>query len=159
MPGSGKTAVAAELAKRGYRVYDTDAIFEKEYAMSITDCFNRYGEQVFRLRESDIIKSLAGISESVVSTGGGSVLDEDNMVVLTGIGRIVLLECNPEKLQGRLAGDNKRPLTGNASLQTLKLIWERRRPAYIRWAKEVYDSGRLKPKEIAQKIIINRVTA
>ena len=62
---SGKTTVARQLAQyladhHGVEtdVIDTDEALENRYHLTVTDCFRRYGEPMFRTLETTVLKEL-----------------------------------------------------------------------------------------------------
>jgi len=153
MPGSGKTAAADELAKHGYQVYDTDKIFVDAYRMSVAEFFDLYGESEFRRAESEIVASLRYVMGAVISTGGGVVLDPQNMERLKKIGKIVFLECSVEELEKRVGHDKSRPLARDGGVDYISKTWEKRKDLYFRDAEMVLDSGKSSPAGIAEMIM------
>jgi len=153
MPGSGKTAVADELAKFGYQVYDTDKIFVDSYRMSVADFFDLHGESEFRRAESEIVASLRYVMGAAISTGGGVVLDSQNIERLKKIGKIVFLECSVAELENRIGNDKARPLSRDGGTGYIAKTWEKRKDLYRKDAEITYDSEKLSPIEIAQEII------
>ncbi|TMD59008.1 MAG: AAA family ATPase, partial [Chloroflexi bacterium] len=79
-PGSGKTSVAPHLAKLlGARAVELDALVEQRAQRTVAQIFERDGERAFRALERDALASLPeGFTWTVVSTGGGVVLDAAN---------------------------------------------------------------------------------
>ena len=70
--GTGKTVIGRRLANiLGFRFVDVDTIIEKRERKSISEIFQDKGELYFRKLESQIIKEVAGKSDSVITTGGG----------------------------------------------------------------------------------------
>jgi shikimate kinase len=81
MPGSGKTTVAAAVAKSlGLPFIDTDARIESYFKMSISDIFSTFGEAHFRVTESEIITDLVTVENVVISLGGGAVLQNEDVI-------------------------------------------------------------------------------
>ncbi len=92
MPGSGKTTVGRLLAKTlGMGFTDTDAMVEKSHG-AIPDIFSREGEAAFRKYENDAALEASTMSNAVISTGGGIILDKTNMDALRGSGTIVFID-------------------------------------------------------------------
>ncbi len=110
MPGSGKTTVARELKKvTGFRVVDTDALIVERHG-EINEIFLKLGEKTFRDYESEIIAEVCKSSGAIISTGGGSVLREENARLMKNCGKIVYLRASVETILKRTATDNSRPL-------------------------------------------------
>ncbi len=93
MPACGKSSVGEVLAKRlGREFYDTDEMVEKSEKMKISDIFALHGEKYFRDAETDVIKSLENKTGVIISTGGGSILRDENVRALKSNGRTVFLD-------------------------------------------------------------------
>ena len=74
MPGSGKSAVGRELARRtGRPLADTDLLIGQRAGKTIPEIFRDSGKKVFRDLESEVIRELAVRGGQVLSTGGGAV--------------------------------------------------------------------------------------
>ncbi|MCL2370790.1 MAG: shikimate kinase, partial [Firmicutes bacterium] len=153
MPGSGKTATANELAKHGYQVYDTDSIFVDAYRMSVAEFFDLHGEAEFRRAETEIVASLKNVLGAVISTGGGVVLDAQNIDRLKKIGKVVFLECPVKELEHRVGNDKARPLARDGGSDYIARTWENRKDLYYKDADMIIDSGNLTSIQIADKII------
>ncbi len=98
MPGSGKTSVGGRLARKiGRPFLDSDVIFMERYG-NIREFFAQYGEEEFRNRESAINQEMALFTGSVIATGGGVVIREENMEVLRKNGLIVWLQRDYDKI-------------------------------------------------------------
>ncbi len=93
MPGGGKSTVGRILAERLSRpFYDTDEEFEKRFG-STAEYIRAHGESDFRDKESEVIASLAGnITGAVISTGGGAVLREENVLALRRNGKVYFID-------------------------------------------------------------------
>lgn len=99
MPGCGKSTVGRSLSAMLCRkVLDTDAIIEKKTGHSIPWIFDKEGESSFRDTERAVIESVGKEKGYIISTGGGSVLDEKNVDALRQNGIVVFLERDLKKL-------------------------------------------------------------
>lgn len=115
--GVGKTTIGMELAKRlEKRFYDIDAEIEKNIGLSIHDIFKKYGEEHFRIVESRIVTEVACYDECIISTGGGIVLNPQNINALKEKGIIICLYATPEAIYERVKGNQDRPLYKNGEL-------------------------------------------
>ena len=77
---SGKSTIGKRLAKLlNYKFIDTDKAIEQQYRLSVSDIFKKYGEDVFRTMEKQMINTLKEEDNIVISTGGGFVCFNDNM--------------------------------------------------------------------------------
>lgn len=93
MPGSGKSTVGRELARRMGRTFvDTDELVREAEGKEISDIFAERGEEYFRDAESAALRRAAALSGAVIATGGGAVLREQNVRALRRNGRIFFLD-------------------------------------------------------------------
>lgn len=125
MPSSGKSTVGDMLAKAtGKTFVDTDCEVVKKAAMQIVDIFEKYGEDEFRKLEREVVCKVASKSETVIATGGGVVLNPENVEKLSRNGIIVFLDRSVSEL---IATDD-RPLARDA--QAIQNLYEKRYPVY-----------------------------
>ena len=109
--GVGKTAVGKCLADYlQVEFIDTDLVVETEAGMTIPEIFQRYGEKRFRALECKVVREAAACSRKVIATGGGVVLNPENLRLLREKGCIILLEAQPEVIEDRLKKQGGRPL-------------------------------------------------
>ena len=134
MPGSGKSTVAAALGRAlGREVADADALVEQQAGMSIPDIFAREQESGFRARETRALEELGKRSGTIISTGGGCVLREENYPLLHQNGTIVWLKRDLTRLDR--AG---RPLSQGADLEQLYAV---RKARYERFSDCIVDNN------------------
>ncbi len=155
--GSGKTSVGKELAKsRGMKFIDIDAYIVEREGRSINDIFTYESEEYFRNVESEVIKEMSTISNTVISTGGGAVLRKENRDNLSKIGHVVYLKADPETILNRVKNDHSRPLLNTESEEELRKrinsMLDSRNPYYEIFADRVIYTDRLTPSEIAEII-------
>jgi len=122
--------------------------------MSVAEFFDLHGEGEFRRAESEIVASLRYVLGAVISTGGGVVLDSQNIERLKKIGKIIFLECSVEELEKRVGHDKTRPLARDGGVGYIAKTWEKRKELYYKDAEVVLNSAKLNPAEIAEEIII-----
>lgn len=144
MPGSGKSTVGRQLARRlGLPFLDSDAVIEQRLGCSIREYFDREGEAAFRDVEERVIAELAAGPDAVVATGGGTVLREANRLRLREGGRVIYLRSSPEELHRRLRHDTQRPLLQVADpLARLRAMYAERDPLYREAAHFHIETGR-----------------
>ena len=127
MPGCGKSTVGKLLAGAlGREFRESDALVEREAALSIPEIFRREGEAGFRKRETAALAELGRLSGAVIATGGGCVTREENYPLLHQNGVIVRLQRQLDRLPRE-----GRPLSLQSDIGEL---YERRRPFYERFA-------------------------
>ena len=132
MPGSGKTTLGKKTAaKTGRRFIDTDEEFTKEYKMTPEECSLSKGEPYFRELECKIVKKVSVENSVVIATGGGVILNPENVRLLKQNGKLVYIE----RPLSELATDG-RPLSADGKL---KALYEKRHPLYIAAADEIID--------------------
>jgi shikimate kinase len=142
--GAGKTTVgkqlAAELAKT---FHDSDHEIERRTGVRISLIFEIEGEAGFRAREAQVVDQLTQLSNVVVATGGGAVLDPANREHLASRGLVVYLHGQPKDLWQRTRYDKGRPLLQNTDpLEKLQQLYSQRDPLYREIADLVVDTGR-----------------
>lgn len=129
MPGSGKTAVGAALARRlGRRFVDLDAEVERAAGAGIPSIFAERGEEGFRALESEALTRTAAGPDAVVSCGGGIVLDDANRERLRATGVVVWLSAPLERLRERVVPGAGRPLVREP--EDLDRLLAEREPLY-----------------------------
>ncbi|MBS1717116.1 MAG: shikimate kinase [Armatimonadetes bacterium] len=111
MMGVGKSAVGREIASiTGRQFVDTDILIQRRLGRSIQSFFQHYGEAAFREHETRVLEQLKP-GNTIVSTGGGIILREENWVQLHRIGVVIYLKASAETLTERLErSSKKRPL-------------------------------------------------
>ncbi|MGD2168901.1 MAG: shikimate kinase [Chlamydiota bacterium] len=104
---SGKSTLGPSLAQMmKYQFIDIDRLIERtfdpELTLSYFEIYEKYGEEFFRKIERKVIHSIEGISNTVIATGGGSVLDQKNLRVLKRLGKMIYLYLPEELLKKRI---------------------------------------------------------
>lgn len=124
MPYSGKSTFGIFLSKLLNKpLMDTDELITKKLKMTPKEIIIKYGEKRFREIENEVILSLSDVTGSVISTGGGAILDKVNQDTFSKNGLFVWLNKidYPEF-------DISRPLTSN--LEDYLEIKKQRDPIY-----------------------------
>lgn len=121
MPTAGKTSIAKQLAKIINRKYiDIDEEIVKREGRPISQIFATDGESYFRNIEHEVIKTVSLDQQLVIATGGGSILNIDNVNLLKRNGKVIFIDRSLENL----SSSADRPLNSNAD-QLKKLYTER----------------------------------
>lgn len=144
LPGSGKSTVGRQLARRlGLPFHDSDQVIETRLGCSIREYFEREGEDRFRDLESEVLDTLTLQGPSVLSTGGGAVLRPINRERLHQRTQVIYLRSTPQEVFRRLRHDRSRPLLQvDDPLQRLKDLHAVRDPLYQQTAHFTIETGR-----------------
>lgn len=113
--GSGKSTMGRRLASlMGWQFLDLDDRIEEITGKTIARIFSEDGEEEFRKTESETLKSLANVTNTIISTGGGTPCHSGNMDHMLETGITVYLKMTPGQLASRLGGSSgERPLLKN----------------------------------------------
>jgi len=112
---AGKSAVGRNLAKRlGRRFVDLDRAIEKSAGMKVRQIFEQKGERYFRELEKETLARVLNKQGQVIATGGGVVLDNDNLARLRAQSLVVGLNASIETLLKRVGNGTTRPLLQGA---------------------------------------------
>ena len=132
--GTGKTSIGKALAKKLSRpVLDVDHLVEEKERRKISEIFEKEGEARFRELEKEAIREVSQRQGVVITTGGGAVIDPDNVEALKKNGWIVALEAKPETIFERVKNSRHRPLLeGRDMMDEIKRLLALREPFYRR---------------------------
>ena len=110
--GSGKSTAGKKLASLlEWSFVDLDKKIEEYTGKTIPELFSQKGEDYFRNVESEVLRSLKGQKNIVISTGGGTPCYGDNMDYMLSTGLTLYLKLTPGQLKKRLSGSShERPL-------------------------------------------------
>lgn len=109
--GSGKTTIGIRLAKElNYTFLDLDQYIEKKNKSSISDIFANFGETYFREEETKAIQDLQSFEGKLIATGGGSILREENRLLLKKMGIVIYLEADQTHIYANVKEETHRPL-------------------------------------------------
>jgi shikimate kinase len=152
--GTGKSVVAKQLAcKLKMKFIDMDRIIEESRGMSIADIFARYGEKYFREQENKLVKELSREENTVIATGGGTLLSSDNTRILDRRGQIICLYADSRTIYNRVKRKNNRPLLKRENLLSeINRLFEERKKIYNNFTIKI-DTTNLSVQEVADKII------
>jgi shikimate kinase len=141
--GAGKTTVGRQLAAElGKTFHDTDQEIERRTGVKVALIFEIEGEAGFRAREAQVVDQLTQLSNVVLATGGGAVLDAENRGHIARRGVVVYLHGQVRDLWNRTRHDKSRPLLqGSDPLETLHSLYQQRDPLYREIADIVVDTG------------------
>ncbi|MDR1122729.1 MAG: shikimate kinase [Endomicrobium sp.] len=153
--GVGKSISGKLLSKKLHRVFfDTDVLIEKKIGLSIRMIFKKFGEKEFRQTESEIIRTLSQQEHrSVISCGGGVVLNSSNIKFLRNNGIIINLYASPEAIYDRIKSDSTRPLLKHKNpLDEIKRLLELRKEIYSNYD-YAFNTDGLTPSQVVSNIL------
>lgn len=153
--GSGKTAAGKKLSEKLNTAFvDIDKLIEKEQETTIADIFSISGEKHFRALEKEMVVRVSReAEEKVIATGGGVVLNPENMTNLRQRGVIIWLSVSPETVYQRTKKNRYRPLLLGASpKKKIEELMKSRRHLYSKADFKVETSDR-SIDEVADEIL------
>jgi len=163
--GSGKSSVGKELSRMlGLEWLDTDRAIQDKSNLSIRDIFADQGEATFRDMETDILRDLtaksAQLPSSVISSGGGMVMREENRRLIKKLGPVIWLKISPKTALERITADKatngQRPaLTDNPLAVEIREMIAERAPFYAATADMTVgnDDPAVSPEDLASLIL------
>ena len=130
--GTGKTSVGRLAAEQLHFTYlDTDELIQTHTGRTIADIFKTDGEPAFRELEKKVVAELAGLTKTVISTGGGLPANLENLASLKKNALVVCFWASPEKIWERVKNQSHRPLLENADPQAkIRELLAAREPFY-----------------------------
>lgn len=155
---SGKTTVGKLLAeKMGIPFRDTDVLVEKNVGMPVKEILALLGWSFFRCREKEVVENIDLRENCVLATGGGVVLDPENVEVLKKSGIVIWLDAPLHDIIERLKDDarsgNTRPqfTCGDIEAETAEVL-QRRLPLYRETADFTIDTAGKSALQIVEEI-------
>ena len=133
---SGKTSVGKALAmKLGWSFIDADEELVNNYFTTINDIVSEQGWNFFRKKEKGILKKICGLDKHVVATGGGVILDSENVKNMKKSGVVVWLRVTPETVKKRIlldktTGDFRPSLSSKGLVEEIEETILYRQPYY-----------------------------
>jgi shikimate kinase len=156
MMGAGKSSVGRCLhCRTGLALHDTDEIVAANFRMSIPEIFAKHGEKKFRETEAEALRRMRTEEPTIIITGGGIVLREQNVEILKNQAVVVWLDGDEETLFARASRKQNRPLLQTKNpRKTFSQILTARRPLYANMADIRIDTSVLTDEEVAVAILV-----
>ena len=117
--------------------------------MSVSEIFLQKGESSFRQMEKNLCSLLSMKKKLVIATGGGTLLNNENLDKISAYSVIFCLEASPYDIQTRLKDGSGRPLFTSGWLN----IFEKRKHIYETLGISINTSGR-SPAQVAGEILM-----
>ena len=155
--GSGKSTVGKALAKSlNMDFLDTDDYIEEKAGMTISDIFEKKGEEEFRRIETETLCELKeSLANTIISTGGGMPLRSENARLLKETGKVFYLSASAGIIYDRVKDDTKRPLLMvDDPYGKICSMMKERKPLYEKACDYVIDTNSNDIDEIIEKIQI-----
>ena len=126
--GSGKSYWGQLWAAKHNRpFFDLDQMIEEQEGLTVAAFFKKYGEKVFRDKETAILKSFSGEANFIVACGGGTPCFNDNIQLMNEMGTSIYLFANAQYLYERVSEEkDKRPLLKDISDNELLFFIEQK---------------------------------
>ncbi len=155
--GTGKTSTGRMLAaKLGAAFIDMDQRIEEEAGMSIPDMFAQKGEAYFREQERALVKRLMARRNAVISTGGGTVKNPDNVADFKKSGVIICLSASVDAVLARTKRRGTRPVLDKADQgdrrKAVEHLMAERQELYKK-ADYTIDTSELSPLQVVENIV------
>jgi len=155
---TGKSTVGTLLsAKLKIPFRDTDTLVEENMKMPIKKIVALHGWDFFRNKEKEAVLTLTQEGACVIATGGGVVLDKENVDLLSQAGVIVWLNAPLHdiisRLNNNIPGAVLRPqLTDWNIVQETIYLMEQRFPLYENAANHTVETANKSPLQVAEEI-------
>lgn len=156
---SGKTTVGKLLARELKReLLDTDRLIEGKTGLPINLYVSQKGWGDFRALEKEVISHVASRDDLVIATGGGVVIDPENVKNLKWNGWVVWLKAGVPVIRERMkkahkSGELRPTLSGVDPLKEIDRILHERMPVYESTSDYRVDTDRKNPEEVGQAIM------
>ena len=150
MSGSGKTSIGKDISIiLNKKFIDTDAYIEEIEGKSISEIFNK-GEAYFRKVESNAILKVSQNTNSVISTGGGVIKREENMINLKKNSIVLFINRPVERIINDIDESN-RPLLKNKKTNLYEM-YNLRYPLYKKYS-DIIVANNITYEEVINNII------
>jgi shikimate kinase len=150
----GKSAVGRNLAKRLQRRFvDLDRLIERAEGKKVAEIFADQGEAYFRQLERRTLTDVLKKSGQVIATGGGIVMDDENLALLKEETTLIALKASTATLLSRVGNGSKRPLLkGVDRRQRVEELLRQRENKYAE-AHFIIDTDHLTLAQVVDRII------
>ena len=152
--GTGKSATGHVVAAQLSRTFvDMDAVIEERAGKKISAIFAEEGEPHFRKLEHELALELSNQSDLVIATGGGIVLNPDNIAAFEKTGVVICLHAEPDMILHRVSKHTHRPLLQNDDkTAAIRELLAKRKPLYDAISLSI-ETTHQTPQETAQEVV------
>jgi shikimate kinase len=150
----GKSAVGRNLAKRLHKHFvDLDRMIEKRAGLKVREIFDAKGETYFRELEKQTLAEILKLPGHVIATGGGVVMDEENLRLLREKTLLVCLMASTDAILARVGNGTKRPLLkGPNRRERVEELLKQRADKYAQ-AHIIVDTSQLTLQQVVDQIV------
>ena len=153
MMGSGKSSIGKLVSKElDLPFIDIDSLIVKNTGMSISEIFEKNGENYFRQLEEKITLKCLKTIKNVVSLGGGGFINAKIRKEILSNHISFWLNWDESVLIKRIKGSKKRPLAFKSTDQEIRTMIKNRSKIYSN-AQFKINCNKLTKTEIIKKII------
>ena len=156
--GVGKSTIGRKLATRlGVDFVDADHEIEAAAGLSISEIFEKYGEDHFRDGERRVIARLIDGHVKVVATGGGAFMNEATRALILNNATAVWIDADINILAERVSRRDTRPLLkGKDAKSVLGALAEVRNPIYQ--LAQVHVRSEIAPSDATVDAILEKLS-
>lgn len=148
----GKSSVGRQLAKLlKYKFVDTDREIVKQYKMTVSEIFEKFGEAEFRKAEREMAEKLCKSEKCIISTGGGMVTNDEIITMFLDNCYVVNLTAHVSKILKNASKTDKRPLLRGKTPKEVQELMDSREKYYVKCHLRI-DATDLQIKQTAKKI-------
>ena len=153
MMGSGKSSIGNLVSKKlNLPFIDIDSLIVENTGMSISEIFEKKGEDYFRNQEEKITLQCLKKNKNVFSLGGGGFINTKIRKEILANHFSFWLNWDDSILIKRIKGSKKRPLVFKSTDQEIRTIIKKRSKIYSN-AQFKINCNKLTKTEIVKKII------
>jgi shikimate kinase len=151
MMGSGKSSIGSLVSKKlNLPFLDIDSVIVENIGMSVSEIFEKKGEDYFRNQEEKI--TLKCLKKNVVSLGGGGFINIKIRKEILANHFSFWLNCDESILIRRIKDSKKRPLAFKSTDKEIRTLIRKRSKIYSN-AQFKINCDKLTKTEIVKKII------
>ena len=156
--GVGKTTIGKELSNiLNLKFIDMDEEIEKDEKTTISNIFDKYGEDKFREIEANLLNKLILEDNIIISTGGGIIKKQENINLLKSQDNVIFLNGSIETIVSHLYNEiNNRPLLKNSTnlKETIKNLLNERYEKYKESSKIEISVDNKNIDEVVSQILV-----
>lgn len=152
LTGCGKSTIGKVLSQKlSLDFVDMDEYIERKEGKTINEIFRDAGESYFRAQETLASLELSKTGDKIIATGGGVILNPENMKYLKQKGIVVFLDRSPDEILKKIRLST-RPMLAQNKNRLYELDRERRH-LYESYADLTIISRNINASQTAEKVI------